>query len=65
MPVPPFDECRHAARRHLSEAADWIRAGDWEPPPSPSQRAGVRLALHHIGEAKAALDQAADPEGTA
>ena len=59
MTRPSFEECRRTAHRLLGDAADQIRAGDWVPAPSSDQRAAIRDALRAIGEAKAALDQAA------
>jgi hypothetical protein len=55
---PTFSESRSNAYRLLGDAADEIRMSDWTPPPSAAQRAAIRKALKHIGEAKAALDRA-------
>jgi hypothetical protein len=54
-----FEGCRRTARRLLGDAADQIRAGDWEPLPTRAQRDAVRRALVLIGEAEDALDEAA------
>ncbi len=56
--IPAFAESRHAAYRLLGDAADEIRAGDWNPPPSAKQREAIRRALDLIGQAKAALNEA-------
>ena len=57
--APTFEDCRRTARRLLGDAADQIRAGDWEPLPTRAQRDAVRRALVLIGEAQEALDEAA------
>jgi hypothetical protein len=58
--LPRFEDVRRNARRLLGDARDELRS-DCHPNsrPNAEQLAAVRLALHHIGEAKAALDQAA------
>jgi hypothetical protein len=53
-----FEDCRHAARRLLGDAADQIRAGDWQPLPTKAQRDAVRRAMRAIDEAVDALDEA-------
>lgn len=53
-----FEESRRNAFRLLGDAADEIRAGDWQPLPTPAQRDAVARALSLIGEAKDALDEA-------
>lgn len=52
-----FEDCRRTARRLLGDAADQIRAGDWQPLPTRAQRDAVRRAL--LSEAEDALDEAA------
>jgi hypothetical protein len=59
-PRPTFEECRRSARRLLGDAADEIRAGDWQPLPTRAQRDAVARAIRLIGEAEDALDEAAD-----
>lgn len=56
---PTFEECRRQARRLLGDAADQIRAGDWQPLPTRAQRDAVARAIRLIGEAEDALDEAA------
>ncbi|MEU7591411.1 hypothetical protein AB0A95_34610 [Micromonospora sp. NPDC049230] len=58
-PLPPFDESRRRAYALLDDAADEVRMGDWSPAPSADQRAAVRRAVDLIGQAKAALNEAA------
>jgi hypothetical protein len=53
-----FEECRREAYRLLGGAADQIRAGDW-PDVDQYQREEVRRALDAIGQAKDALNRAA------
>lgn len=57
--LPPFDESRRRAYALLSDAADEIRMGDWSPAPSADQRGAIRRAIDLIGQAKAALNEAA------
>ncbi len=57
--MPTFSESRRAAYRLLGDAADEIRMGDWSPPPSAEQREAIHRALDLIGQAKAALNEAA------
>lgn len=54
-----FDESRNNAYRLLSDAADEIRMGDWEPAPTAEQRAEILAALDAIGKAKDAIVRAA------
>ena len=54
-----FETSRGNAYRLLGDAADEIRAGDWQPAPTPSQRDAILKALHLIGQAKDALNDAA------
>ena len=58
--LPTFEDVRQAARRHLSDARDWLKS-DWRPGagPTPAQNTLRREALDHIEQAKAALDAAA------
>lgn len=57
---PTFEDCRRTARKLLGDAADQLRADDWQPLPTRAQRDAVRRALALIGEAEDALDEAAD-----
>jgi hypothetical protein len=60
--LPTFEQMRVAARRLLSDARDELKS-DWQrgSGPTPAQNQARLDALHHIGLAKAALDQAGRP----
>jgi hypothetical protein len=58
MSRPTFEECRREAYRLLGDAADEIRMGDW-PDVDQHQREEIRCALDAIGQAKDALNRAA------
>lgn len=58
--LPTFEEMRRNAYRLLGDARDELRS-DWKPGtgPASAQADAVNTALHHIAQAKAALDRAA------